>query len=71
MANKGTSLKDWIAHHGIAVVAGKMGTSCTTIRHWRRGHCLPKSDQMLKIMQLSRGQVSADRMIKDYYSNQK
>lgn len=68
MSKKKLTLRDWIDHQGIDQVAKKLKATRATVRHWRRGYCLPKSDQMLKIKKLSRGRLTIDSMVEAHFS---
>jgi len=61
------SLKDWIDREGVATLAKKFGVNESTVRHWRRGHCLPKAEQMREIKKLSNGAVTYDTMIDNHF----
>jgi ribosome-binding protein aMBF1 (putative translation factor) len=64
---KTLSLKDWINDFGVQELAKKMKVQPSTVRHWRNGHCLPRTDQMRKIRRLSKGTVSYERMIDSHH----
>lgn len=61
------SLRDWIDREGVSNLAKKFGLNESTIRHWRRGHCLPKAEQMREIKKLSNGAVTYDTMIDNHF----
>jgi hypothetical protein len=61
--SKAISLSEWINEKGVETVAGLLGVDPSTVRHWRRGHCYPRVDQMREIKRLSKGLVGYDEII--------
>jgi hypothetical protein len=57
------SLEDWINEVGVAEVAKLFKVNESAVRHWKRGHCLPRTEQMRAIHQYSKGRVSYEEMI--------
>lgn len=64
------TLKDYIrlsvTELGIDRIKNKFGVTESTINHWARGACLPRSEQMEKIVKLSDGRVSYAEMIETF-----
>lgn len=60
------SLKEWIDREGILVVARALQVHESTVRHWRRNYCLPRTEQLIKIEKLSRGRVRIDDIVRNY-----
>lgn len=67
---KAVSLKDWINEVSVLEVARLLKVEDATVRHWRRGHALPRADHMQKINRLSRGTVSYEEMIETHLKKQ-
>lgn len=61
------SLRSWIGRLGVPKVAKLLNVEEATVRHWRRGHCLPKAEQMYQIQKLSKGQVTYDGIINEHF----
>lgn len=67
-AGRGTlSLQDWINEVGVREVSRVTGVNESAVRHWRRGHCLPRTDEMRKIHKYSNGRVSYEEMIETFH----
>lgn len=64
---KHQSLKDWIDSESVQKIAKLLNVEESTVRHWRRGHCLPKAEQMREIKKLTKGTVSYDEMIETHF----
>lgn len=58
MKIKQLTFKDWIKKTGDEKIAKALGVNITTVGHWRRGHCRPKTNQLQEIKKLSKGRVS-------------
>jgi hypothetical protein len=71
MRVKKMSLREWIYKMGPEVVAGKLNVNITTVGHWCTGHVLPRSVQMHKILELSKGLVTPTDMITSHHSKKK
>lgn len=65
------SLQDWINEIGIESVAKLLKVNAASVRHWRRGHCLPRTGQMYLIQRYSKGRVTYEEMINTYHESQK
>lgn len=63
MVTKPLTLKLWINNTTVKKVAKLCGTGESTVRHWRRGYCLPRYEQMATIVKASRGALTYDEMI--------
>lgn len=61
------SLRDWIDREGATKLAQKLGVEVSTVRHWRRGHCLPSDTQKRAIKRISKGEVSYDSIIDPHF----
>lgn len=61
------ALIKWINEIGVADVAKLLKTDPASVRHWRRGFCLPRSEQMVKINRYSKGKVSYAEMIDTFF----
>jgi len=60
---KPLTLVDWINETGVLKVSKLLSVEQSTVRHWRCGHCLPRTDQMRAIKKLSHGRVGYDEII--------
>lgn len=67
MSHRKLCLRSWIDSRGVTEVAQLLEVDPSTVRHWRRGHCLPKDEQKLAIKKASRGAVSISEMIETYF----
>lgn len=61
------SLQQWVKKIGIDEVARLLGIKTCGIYHWLNGRCLPHSRHMITIYDLSKGAVTADRIIRKYH----
>jgi len=61
------SLKNWIDQEGVHKIAHILKVEESTVRHWRRGHCLPRTEQMRTIRKLSKGLVTYETIIDTYF----
>lgn len=59
-ANKKTvlTIEEWIDKLGVEEVSKVLGVERSTVRHWRRGFVLPRTDQMKQIKKYSHGAVT-------------
>lgn len=64
-ANK-TSFRQWIDEMGAVEVSKLLRVTPGTVNHWRRGHCRPRSEQMLKIKKYSRGKVTVESILSTF-----
>lgn len=71
MAKQNVSLRDWINANGVQAIAELLGVEDSAVRHWRRGHCLPRAEQMREIKRVSKGQVSYESMIDVFFEARK
>lgn len=69
MSTKELSLAAWIEREGVDAVADALGVEKATVWHWRRGYCLPTAAKRERIVKLSRGAVTVQRMQADYWSD--
>ncbi len=65
--NGALTLEEWINELGPNTVAKLMKVEPSAVRHWRRGYCLPRSEQMMRIHKFSRGRVTYAEMIESFY----
>lgn len=65
---KSVTLKEWIDDVGVLEVARLTKVGVTSVRHWRRGFCLPRTEQMYLIMKYSKGTVSANDVIRTHHA---
>jgi hypothetical protein len=61
------TLEEWINEVGVKAVAKLLRVNESAVRHWRRGFCLPKTEQMDLIRKYSKGRVSCDEMIAQFH----
>ncbi len=64
---KKKTLVEWIDERGMTETAKLLRCHRTAVNHWRRGFCLPSSEQMNKIIKYSNGAVSFDDEIRTFY----
>lgn len=67
MTKSNLTLGEWIDTKGTTHIANLLDVDESTVRHWRRGHCLPRPSQMLAIKKASRGAVTVDEMITSFF----
>lgn len=64
------TLKQFISNEveriGVDKFKSQFAVTESTINHWRRGACLPRSEHMQLIVLLSKGRVSYKHMIETY-----
>ena len=69
-AKKSLTLKKYIElgveEMGVDTFKHQFGVTESSINHWRRGACLPRSPQMQQIVELSGGRVSYKEMIETF-----
>lgn len=65
---KELSLREWIDKRGVYEVADDLKVVPSTVWHWRRGFCLPTYSKLHKIVELSKGAVTIERMTKDFFA---
>lgn len=68
---KGLTLRDWIIQTGVGKVSKLLNVGESTVRHWRTGHCLPRTEQMREIKKLSKGLVTYESMIDSHHSSKR
>lgn len=61
------TLSEWIEDVGVIHVANMLRVEKATVRLWRRGKNLPRTEQMKKIRTLSKGRVTYDQMIDSFH----
>lgn len=57
------TLGDWIVETTPYEVSKLMRVDLTTVSAWKRAFCLPRPEQMMRIVTLSRGRVSYAVMV--------
>lgn len=63
-----TTFTDWINETGVNKVAKILGVYESTVRHWRNGFVLPRSHQMKRIKDITKGRVSYDAILEGSHS---
>ncbi len=66
MATEPLTLKLWINDMTVRKVANLCGTQESTVRHWRRGYCLPRVEQMALIVKTTKGKLTYSEMIETF-----
>lgn len=69
MKKEEMSLRAWLHWTGTKRVATKLGVDVTNVRQWKRGHCLPRTNVMVKIHKLSGGRVTYKEMIERFHGS--
>lgn len=59
------TLGDWIIEVTPCEVAKLLRVDITTVSAWKRAFCLPRPEQMVRIVALSRGRVSYGDMVEE------
>lgn len=67
MKQKKLSLRDWIHQVGVQELSKTLGVNESCVRHWSVGRVLPRSEQMHRIMELSKGAVTPTIMVRDHF----
>lgn len=67
MAQKSITLQSWIKETGSTEIAKTLDIDRSTVRHWKCGYGLPKAKQMLAIKRLTKGRLTCDAMIENYF----
>lgn len=67
VSKKSLTFPEWITHQTTKKLSRILKVNVSTVRHWRSGRCLPRADQMMKIIQISRGKMSYKTMIEGYF----
>ncbi len=69
MGTKRLTLLNFIDEVGIIPFAEKLDVHPSTVSHWRNCRVLPKAEQMLAIKEMSKGALTPDMMIEDYFKD--
>lgn len=60
---KSLTLKEWIYQVGTKEAAKLLRVDPSAVRHWARGHCLPRDEQKRLIRKYSKGAVTYEEII--------
>ncbi len=70
MSVKKLSLADWIEQTGVETICKALKVTEGAVRHWKKGHVLPRASYMMQIEKLSRGAVHIKDVVAHHFSDE-
>lgn len=65
------TLDEFIKESGIKQLAKKLDVVESSVRHWRRGYCLPEHRIMYTILKMSKGALTYEGVVETFVKQQK
>lgn len=65
--NASLSLKAWIVELGEPAVAKLLRVNQSAVGHWLRGYCIPTATLQLKIMKITKGDLTPTKIVVDHF----